>query len=318
MRDDCLHSEFRCKHSGVCLKNVPRITCDGLIDCPPGEDETDCDAVNFDMYGGDEDYDRGYSGVERSCLLWGGHWCAVSQTCIPASKKCDGVFHCSDYSDELECSPSAHLSSVEDYGDDDYDELFPAEYAGSMYTKCREGHKIILKLEVCDGEKDCSDGSDEEDCDEKKKKKLCGPDEFSCPDMCIPETFVCDDYHDCFDGSDEKNCSLKKEICKTPFKICNGTCQLVHELCEDALDATCATESHPLCNVCHWGRCSQLCRNVDLKPVCSCRDGYELERDNFTCTSKYFYTGKPYLLFAGRHDIKKIDIYLPAPSKTAA
>jgi hypothetical protein len=50
---------------------------------------------------------------------------------------------------------------------------------------------------ICDGEADCSDGSDEEGC-------------FACEDgLVIPPSWVCDDEEDCEGGEDESagNCS---------------------------------------------------------------------------------------------------------------
>lgn len=82
----------------------------------------------------------------------------------------------------------------------------------------------------CDGEKDCTDGSDEEDCDKTTTtvdttsadggyespyadddandggSSTC--EGFTCHDFsnCIPKSWECDGEKDCRDGSDEEDC----------------------------------------------------------------------------------------------------------------
>ncbi|XP_077537457.1 MAM and LDL-receptor class A domain-containing protein 1-like isoform X2 [Haemaphysalis longicornis] len=76
----CAPSTFSC--GGRCIAAL--LLCDGVPDCPDGEDERQCDAENVCL----DDY----------------YYCRDPRSCLHRSKLCDGRADCSDGSDESLCN----------------------------------------------------------------------------------------------------------------------------------------------------------------------------------------------------------------------
>lgn len=88
----------------------------------------------------------------------------------------------------------------------------------------------------CDGQAECSDASDEEDCPE------CRPDQFRCQTgQCIAKKHECDGVSHCMDGSDERRCCPPgqfycSDLCLPDIILCDGTPH-----CPDEIDESLAT-----------------------------------------------------------------------------
>lgn len=88
----------------------------------------------------------------------------------------------------------------------------------SAEFRCAHGNRCINPEQVCDGQNDCQDRSDEMDC-----QRLTEGCHRRCDNntRCIPDTFLCDGEKDCADGSDEEKCGERCQIFKPTiyFKV---------------------------------------------------------------------------------------------------
>ncbi|XP_056271193.1 low-density lipoprotein receptor-related protein 8-like isoform X2 [Pseudoliparis swirei] len=197
----CQKGEFPCR-SGRCVS--ARLRCDGVDDCGDGSDEAAC----------------------PGCSAPGWFSCGPPDACLPRERVCDGRRDCRDGRDEA--PPRCRSSGPPPPPPSTPPPCTPAEF------RCGDG-RCIRQSWRCDHAEDCSDGSDEDACDQDE----CLLDNGGCSHVCVDEPLG---FH----------CA-----CPPDMRL------LGDSRCEE-LDACLQSDG-----------CDQLCLQLNGSFTCSCSRGYQ-------------------------------------------
>ncbi|PZC71066.1 hypothetical protein B5X24_HaOG214171, partial [Helicoverpa armigera] len=121
---------------------------------------------------------------------------------------------------------------------------------------CLNGSTRCLEPQyVCDGDRDCADGSDEDSAPGGPCANVtCAADQFMRCDTnrCIPNSWVCDGQKDCNDGADEAAAACSRAACRPQQFQCAASrrCIPLWWRCDGAPDCADGADEADRCGLC--------------------------------------------------------------------
>ncbi|KAF3703311.1 SCO-spondin Precursor [Channa argus] len=205
----CAPGEFQCP-GDQCVP-VDKV-CDGHRDCPSGTDEAVC---------------------PRKVTCAPGQFACSNGICVSTTKLCDGTSDCAGGEDEKKSICSSFITTD---SPPPFSPTVPTSACRSYEFSCDTDEQCVPQAWRCDGETDCMDGSDEQEC-----TAPCGPGQVPCLSggQCVAYQHLCDGTLDCRDASDESvdNCgSTRIPPCPGSFSCDNRTCVNMTQVCNGIPD----------------------------------------------------------------------------------
>uniref|UniRef100_A0A087Y443 SCO-spondin n=1 Tax=Poecilia formosa TaxID=48698 RepID=A0A087Y443_POEFO len=272
--EGCREREFRCDNGRCVPAGSLGVVCDGVNDCGDGSDEKYCGELSAPSIVASMVHSveapqcsvtvkikfktcpvlgilRHSQAKARENVYFSGQSLTFRKSVLPIpirSIGCGVTMVTCRYAGVTTGQPGLHLTSSVQPGRPG---LQTTEDTGLPRVLCMEGQftcwsfGCVDSAQVCDGRKDCLDGSDEERCVVPHHApsgtttspavtpwrplvpRPCSPKQFSCDSSeCVHKDRRCDLQRDCIDGSDEKDCVDCIMSPWTAWSGCSVTCGL--------------------------------------------------------------------------------------------